>query len=432
MPNVFEIKLRCKVQKVFTFVTCFKNIFRMNKKVVITGINIITSLGLDLQTSWANLTAGKNGVKRITLFDPEGLQTQIAAQVPDSFEEYASGYVKKRMADQTTRVTKMCYVCARDAVNNSAIDFELFDKTRCAVILGVVSTANTSAEKGTTSKNKVLKSMSNAMSAWISLDYKLLGPNFTVASACASSSYAIGIAYDMIKNGVADIVITGGADSTINREEIEGFNELYALSVNSDPEKACCPFSRDRDGFVIGEGAGIMILESEESALRRNAKIFAELAGYAITSEAYNIMAPMKDGEGIMLTIEKALNNANVKPDEVDYINAHGTSTTLNDKYETMAIKKIFGDLAYKIPVSSTKSMIGHTVGAAGAIEGVVTVMSIINDIITPTIHLDIPDPELDLDYVPNIARKKVINIAISNSLAFGGHNATLVFKKYS
>jgi 3-oxoacyl-[acyl-carrier-protein] synthase II len=430
--NEFEIIISRKVQKVFTFVTCFKNLLRMNNKVVITGINIITSLGLDLQSTWANLVEGKNGVKRITLFDPEGLQTQIAAQVPDSFDEYAAGYVKKRMADQTTRVTKMCYVCARDAVNNAGIDFELFDKTRCAVILGVVSTANTSAEKGTTSKNKVIKSMSNAMSAWISLDYKLLGPNFTVASACASSSYAIGIAYDMIKNGVADIVITGGADSTINREEIEGFNELYALSVNNDPEKACCPFSRDRDGFVIGEGAGIMILESEESALRRNARIFGELAGYAITSEAYNIMAPMKDGEGIMLTIEKALKNAGVKPEEVDYINAHGTSTTLNDKYETMAIKKVFGDLAYKIPVSSTKSMIGHTVGAAGVIEGVVTVMSIINDVLTPTIHLDITDPELDLDYVPNIARKKVINIAVSNSLAFGGHNASLVFKKYS
>jgi 3-oxoacyl-[acyl-carrier-protein] synthase II len=404
----------------------------MNKKVVITGINIITSLGLDLQTNWENMVAGRNGVKRITLFDPEGLQTQIAAQLPDSFEEYAAGYIKKRMADQTTRVTKMCYVCARGAVINAGIDFELFEKSRCGVILGVVSTANTSAEKGTTSKNRVLKSMNNSMSAWISLDYKLSGPNFTVASACASSAYAIGIASDMIKNGVADIIITGGADSAINREEIEGFNELYALSVNNDPEKACCPFSKERDGFVIGEGAGIMILESEESALKRDAKIYGELAGYAITSEAYNIMAPMKDGEGIMLTIEKALKNANVNPDEIDYINAHGTSTTLNDKYETMAIKKVFGDMAYKIPVSSTKSMIGHTIGAAGAIEGVVTVMSINNDFITPTIHLDIPDPELDLDYVPNRGRKHNIHTAISNSFAFGGHNASLILKKYS
>lgn len=404
---------------------------RMNRKVVITGINILTSLGIDLKTNWGNMVSGRNGVKNITLFNPEGLQTTIAAQLPDSFEDYANGYIKKRMADQTTRVTKMCYVCAKDAILNAAIDFEMFDKTKCAVILGVVGTGNTSTEKGTTSKNRVLKSMNNSMSAWISLEYKLLGPNFTVASACASSAYAIGIACDMIKSGVADIIITGGADSAINREEIEGFNDLYALSVNGDPETACRPFSRDRDGFVIGEGAGIMVLESEESALRRNAKIYAELAGYALTSEAYNIMAPMKDGEGIMLTIEKALKNANVKPDEVDYINAHGTSTTLNDKYETMAIKKVFGERALKIPVSSTKSMIGHTIGAAGVIEGVVTVMSINESLITPTIHYDFPDPELDLDYVPNESRKHEIDTAVSNSFAFGGHNASLVFKKY-
>jgi 3-oxoacyl-[acyl-carrier-protein] synthase II len=405
----------------------FFSIAQMDNKVVVSGINMISSLGLDLQTNWANLVAGKNGIKKISLIDAEGLQTQIAGQVSGTFEEYASGYIKKRMADQTTRVTKMCYVCAKDAIQNAGIDFELFDKSRCAVILGVVST---SAEKGTTSKNKVLKGMSNAMSAWISLEYKLRGPNFTVTSACASSAYAIGIAYDMIKSGAADIIITGGADSLISREDIEGFNELYALSVNNDPEKASCPFSKDRDGFVIGEGAGIMVLESESSALRRNAKIYAELAGYAITSEAYNIMAPMKDGEGIKQTMEAALKNAGVKPGEVDYINAHGTSTTLNDKYETMAIKNLFGERAYKIPVSSTKSMIGHTVGAAGVIEGIVTIMSIVDEIITPTIHLDIPDPELDLDYVPNFARKQVINCAISNSFAFGGHNATLVFKK--
>jgi 3-oxoacyl-[acyl-carrier-protein] synthase II len=404
----------------------------MNRKVVVTGMNILTSLGLDLKSSWENMIAGKNGVKKITLFDPAGLQTQIAAQLPDTFEEYANGYVRKRMADQTTRVTKMCYVCARDAVVNAGIDFETLDKTQCAVILGVVSTANTSTEKGTTSKNRVLKSMNNSMSAWISLDYKLLGPNFTVASACASSAYAIGIAYDMIKSGAADLIITGGADSAINREEIEGFNELYALSVNPDPETACRPFSRDRDGFVIGEGAGILILESEESALKRNAKIYAELAGYALTSEAYNIMAPMKDGEGIMLTIEKALKNAGVNPDEVDYINAHGTSTTLNDRYETMAIKKVFGERANRIPVTSTKSMIGHTIGAAGAIEAVVTIMSINNSILTPTIHYDFPDPDLDLDWVPNTARKCEVSTAVSNSFAFGGHNASLVLKKYS
>jgi 3-oxoacyl-[acyl-carrier-protein] synthase II len=403
----------------------------MRSKILITGINMITSLGLDLESSWAGIVAGKNGVKPITLFDTDGLQTRIAAQVPDSFEEYCTGFIKKRMADQTTRVTKMCYVCAKEAVRKSSIDFESFDRSRCAVILGVVNTANNSSEKGTTSKNRILKGMNNAMSAWISMEYKLLGPNFTVASACASSAYAVGIGFEMIRSGAADMVITGGADSLLNREDIEGFNELYALSVNNDPEKASAPFSANRDGFVIGEGAGIIILESEESALRRNAKVYAELAGYSLTSEGYNIMAPMKDGEGICQTIMSALRNSGVKPEEVDYINAHGTSTMLNDLYETMAIKKIFGERAYNIPVSSTKSMIGHTVGAAGAIEGVVTVMSIVDGVLPPTIHLDIPDPELDLDYVPNVARKKEINCAISNSFAFGGHNATLVFKKY-
>jgi 3-oxoacyl-[acyl-carrier-protein] synthase II len=403
----------------------------MRSKILITGINMITSLGLDLESSWAGIVAGKNGVKPITLFDTDGLQTRIAAQVPDSFEEYCTGFIKKRMADQTTRVTKMCYVCAKEAVRKSSIDFESFDRSRCAVILGVVNTANNSSEKGTTSKNRILKGMNNAMSAWISMEYKLLGPNFTVASACASSAYAVGIGFEMIRSGAADMVITGGADSLLNREDIEGFNELYALSVNNDPEKASAPFSANRDGFVIGEGAGIIILESEESALRRNAKVYAELAGYSLTSEGYNIMAPMKDGEGICQTIMSALRNSGVKPEEVDYINAHGTSTMLNDLYETMAIKKIFGERAYNIPVSSTKSMIGHTVGAAGAIEGVVTVMSIVDGVLPPTIHLDNPDPELDLDYVPNVARKKEINCAISNSLAFGGHNATLVFKKY-
>jgi 3-oxoacyl-[acyl-carrier-protein] synthase II len=235
----------------------------------------------------------------------------------------------------------------------------------------------------------------------------------------------------MIRHGMADIVIVGGADSIINKEEIEGFNEIYALSAENDNPKASKPFTKNRDGFVIGEGAGIIILESEESALKRNAEIHAEIKGYATTSEGYNIMAPMKDGEGIALTIEKALTNAGISKEDVDYINAHGTSTTLNDRYETMAIKRVFGEGAYKIPVSSTKSMIGHTIGAAGVIELIVTIMSLKTGILTPTINYDEPDPELDLDYVPNTARNKDIKCALSNSFAFGGHNAVVVVKKY-
>jgi 3-oxoacyl-[acyl-carrier-protein] synthase II len=404
----------------------------MERKVVISGLNIISSLGLDSTENWGNLILGKSGVKKITLFDASKNITQIAAQVSNEFDEIAKGRIKKRSASQMTRVTKMCFVCAKEAITLANIDFTKEDRSRCGVILGVVNTGNSSSEKDTTTQNRILKSMNNAMSAWISLEYELEGPNYTVSSACASSAYAIGQGYDLIKSGRADIMIVGGADSIINFEEVEGFNELYALSTKNElPEKASCPFTKDRDGFVIGEGAGILILESEEHAKARGAYIYAEMPGYSITSEAYNIMAPMKDGEGMAKTMMGAVRDSGLSFDDINYINAHGTSTLLNDKYETMAIKKVFGEKAGQIPVSSSKSMIGHTIGAAGAIEAAITVLSIKNEFLTPTINYDNPDPELDLDYVPNIARKYKINCALSNSFAFGGHNATLVFKKY-
>ena len=403
-----------------------------NNKVVITGMNIISALGLSAKENWENMVQGKSGVSRITLFDPSGLETQIAAQLPASFDEYASGKVKKRQAGQMTRVTRMCYVCAKGAVEQEEIDFESMDKSRIAVILGVVNAGNSSVEGKEPTRNSILKGMNNAMSAWISMQYGLTGPSYTVATACSSSAYAIALGYDLIKSGKADMVITGGADSTINPEEIAGFNLLYALSTqNDEPEKASKPFSEDRDGFVIGEGAGIMILESETSAKKRKAKIYGELAGYGLTTEGYNIMAPKKDGEGMAETMEKALADSGVDKTEVDYISAHGTGTTLNDLYETMAVKRVFGKKAYDVPVSSQKSMIGHTVGAAGVIEGIVTVISIQNNFLTPTINLDQPDPDLDLDYVPNTGRKEELRVALSNSFAFGGHNATLVFRKY-
>ena len=403
----------------------------MDRKVVVTGMNVISALGLNIETNWQNLVQGKSGVKRISLFDPSDLQTQIAAEVPVDFDDLAREYIRKRSARQMTRVTQFCFSCAKEAVAKSGIDFAHVDKTRCAVIMGVVNTGNSSVEKGTTIQNAILKSMNNSMSAWISLEYKLLGPNYTVTTACASSAYAIGLGYDLIKSDRADIVIVGGADSIINPEEIRGFNELYALSVENDPpEKASKPFSLNRDGFVIGEGAGVLILESEASALERKATIFAEIPGYAITSEAYNIMAPMNDGEGMAYTMKLALQNSNLKPDDIQYINAHGTSTTLNDRYETLAIKKVFQEQAYQIPVSSLKSMIGHTIGAAGAIEAAITIMSMLKETVTPTINYE-KDPELDLDFVPNKARKHPITHAISNSFAFGGHNASIVLKKY-
>lgn len=405
----------------------------MAKKVVVTGVNMLTALGLDWEETWKNIQEGKSGVKKISLFDASENQTQIAAELPPEFAVKSSELIKKRISKQMTRVTQMSYVCAVEAIEKHQIDFSRFDKKRVGVIMGVVNTGDSSTEKGTDSKNLIIKRMNNAMPAWIGMRYNIEGPNYTTSSACSSSAFAIALGYDAIKAGRADMMIVGGADSIINKEEIEGFNEIYALSVqNEKPEKASCPFSKNRDGFVIGEGAGIMILESEESAKARGAKIYAELVDYAFTNESYNIMAPKPNGEGMADTMELALKNAGISKEEVGYINAHGTSTMLNDMYETQAIKKAFGDNAYKIPVSSTKSMTGHTIGAAGAVEGIISALAIHDGIIPPTINYDEPDPDLDLDYVPNKSRKQDVNVAISNSFAFGGHNATLVFRKYS
>ncbi len=404
----------------------------MAKKVVVTGLNMLTALGLDWEETWGNIIKGKSGTKKISLFDASENQTQIAAELPLGFAEKSASVIKKRVSKQMTRVTQMSYVCAIEAIEKHNIDFDHLDKKRVGVILGVVNTGDSSAEHGTTSKNLILKRMNNAMSAWIGMRYNIEGPNFTTSSACSSSAFAIALGYDAIKAGRADMMIVGGADSIINKEEIDGFNEIYALSVENDkPEKASCPFSKNRDGFVIGEGAGIVILESEESAKARGAKIYAELVDYAFTNESYNIMAPKPEGEGMADTMKLAIKNAGISPSDVDYINAHGTSTILNDLYETQAIKKVFGDYAYKIPVSSTKSMTGHTIGAAGAVESIFSILAIKDGIIPPTINLDVQDSEMDLDYVPNKARKKDLNIVLSNSFAFGGHNATLVFRKH-
>ncbi len=404
----------------------------MSKEVVISGMSIISSLGLSLDENWKNIVAGRSGVKDITHFDASTLATRVAAEVPPEFEELSRHYIKKRAASQMTRVTRMCVTAAKLAVADSGIDFNQVDRTRCSVIMGIVNTGNSSIEKDTTPQNTVFKTMTNSMSAWISLEYQLMGPNFAVNTACASSAYAIAFGYEMIKNGQSDVVIVGGADSIINFEEIQGFNALYALSIANEPaDQASKPFSLDRDGFVIGEGAGVLVLESKEHAMARNAPIHAEIAGYAITSEGYNIMAPMKDGEGMAKTIELAIKNAGVQKNEIGYINAHGTSTELNDRYETMAIKSVFGDHADRIPVSSSKSMLGHTIGAAGAIEAIITALSLKNGILPPTINYLQPDPDLDLDYVPNKSRAADIRVAISNSFGFGGHNATLVLRKY-
>lgn len=402
-------------------------------RTVITGIGMITSLGMDVESNWTNLKEGRSGVKKVTLFDAEEYQTQIAAEIDSkALEEIAKKELSRRTRKQMTRTTRMSTIAAIEAIKDSGIDLDKYDKTRIAVILGVITTSYNENERNESGSHYVVKTMPNAPSAWISILYGIEGPNFNVSTACASSAYAISLAHMLIQTGQVDIAIVGGVDSQIEPNYFRGFNQILAMSVRNDsPETACRPFSKSRDGFVMGEGAGIMVIESEKIALERNAHIYGELAGAAITSEAGDITAPKENGVGMAKTMKTALSNAGVSIDEVDYINAHGTSTYLNDKYETLAIKECFGNRAKEIAISSTKSMHGHTLAAAGAIEGIITLLSIENSIIVPTINYFEPDKELDLDYVPNYARKQDIRVALSNSFGFGGHNATLVFKKY-
>jgi 3-oxoacyl-[acyl-carrier-protein] synthase II len=326
----------------------------------------------------------------------------------------------------------MAMLAANEAIKNSGINFDNYDRTRVAVILGVITASYNDMERSQSDAHIVVKFMPNAPSAWISIQYGLEGPNFNVSTACASSSYAIGLGHQMIKYGLADVVIAGGADSHIDPECFTGFNQILAMSVRNDkPEAACRPFSLSRDGFVMGEGTGMLVLESEKLARERGAVIYGELAGYALTSEATDITAPKENGVGMAKTMRMALADAGMSCEDIDYINAHGTSTFLNDKYETLGIKECFGNKAKDICVSSSKSMLGHCLGAAGAIEAIITTLSVYNDIVTPTINYDEPDPDLDLDFVPNKSREKVVRAALSNSFGFGGHNATLVIKKY-
>ncbi len=403
-----------------------------DNKTVITGMGMINALGNTMEESFCKMIRGVSGVRPITLFDPSGLETKIAAQVDNSFLEKAKELIKKRERGKMTRLTQMALVAADEAVRDSGIDFDSCDRSRVAVILGIVTSAYSDVEKEQSESNSIVKSMPNAPSAWISIRYGLKGPNFNVSTACASSAYAIALGQQLIQSGFTDVVIAGGADSHIQKDYIKGFNQIMTLSVkNETPESACCPFSRNRDGFVMGEGAGIMILESEAHAKKRGARIYAEVGGCAITSDAGDITAPQADGVMMAKTMKLAMDQAGVNPADIDYINAHGTSTYLNDKYETMAIKSCFGSHADDLYVSSTKSMIGHTVGASGVIEGIVTVLTMGQSIITPTINYKEPDPELDLNYVPNVPIQKQVNMAISNSFGFGGHNASILYRKY-
>jgi len=411
----------------------------LQKRVVVTGLGVISPLGSGLDKFWSALTSGVSGLGRITQFDPSDYSTQIAGEV-DDFEPTA--YMDKREARKMDRFTQFSIAAARMAIEDAGLELDKLDRNRVGVVFGTgVGGIKTLEEQANVLSNKGPRRISpffipmmiaNIGAGQVAINFGLRGPNITTVTACASSSNAIGDAFKMLQRGQADVAVTGGAEAPITPLSVAGFCAMKAMTTyNEKPEKASRPFDKKRDGFVIAEGAAVLILETLEHALKRKAKIYGEIIGYGSSCDAYHITAPDPEGEGAARAMSMALHDAGIEPSQVDYINAHGTSTPLNDKLETVAIKRVFGEYAGKLMVSSTKSMTGHLLGAAGALEAVVCIMTIYEGEVPPTINYEIPDPECDLDYVPNKARKATVDIALTNSLGFGGHNASLVFKKY-
>lgn len=411
----------------------------MQKRVVVTGLGIISPVGTGLEQFWTSLTGGVSGIRRITRFDATNFSTQIAGEVTD-FDPMQ--YMDRKEARRMDRFTQFAVAAAGMAIKDSGLDLDVIDKDRAGVILGsgiggietLEAQARVLAEKGPGRVSPVFVPMiiSNMGAAQVAISYHLHGPNITSVSACASSSNAIGDAFKMLQWGHADVMITGGTEAPITPLAIAGFCTMKAMSShNEEPEKASRPFDARRDGFVAGEGSAILVLETLEHALKRGARIYAEVVGYGSTCDAYHMTAPDPEGRGAINSMKAALQDANVSPEAVDYINAHATSTPLGDQAETLAIKTVFGDHAAKVAISSTKSMTGHLLGAAGGLEAMACILSIQRGIIPPTINYEEPDPNCDLDFVPNVARKAEVRFAISNSFGFGGHNATLAFKEY-
>lgn len=413
------------------------------RRVAITGTGIISPIGNTKEEFWNSILAGKSGVARLTCFDPSNFTSHIAAEVKN-FDP--TPHINPKALRRMDRFVQLAVSASKMAVNDAKLDLEKEDRNRIGVYIGsgigglhtieeqVMAYLRNGPEKGPSKITPFLIPMLivNMASGMVSILLKVKGPNSAVATACASGNHAIGDAFHIIQRGEADIMVAGGAEGAITHMGFGGFCALRALSTrNDDPEHASRPFDKERDGFVMGEGAGIVILEELEHARNRKSNIYAELIGYGMSGDAYHMTAPDPTGEGAARCMKAAIDNADVGPKEVDYINAHGTSTLLNDKIETLAIKNVFGKHAYKLAVSSTKSMTGHLLGAAGGVEIIATVLGIKKGIIPPTTNYEVPDPECDLDYIPNKHRQGRINIAISNSLGFGGHNATLVVRKY-
>ncbi len=411
----------------------------MENRVVITGCGVISSLGQDVSTFWENLVAGKSGISKVESFDTSEYATKIGGEVKD-FNPL--DYMDRKDVRKTDRFVQFGIAAAKQALKNAKLEIT----ERNAEQIGVYVGSGIGGLQTWEEQHKILLEkgprrispffipmmVANMASGVISIEIGAKGPNSAAISACATGTHAIGDAYEIVKRGQAQVMLAGGTEATIRPLAYAGFNAMKALSTrNDEPEQASRPFDADRDGFVMGEGAGVLVLESLEHALARGAKIIAEVIGYGLTGDAYHLTSPAPEGEGAARAMTMALRSAAIEPEAVDYINAHGTSTQYNDKFETQAIKTVFGSHAYKLAVSSTKSMTGHLLGAAGAIEAIVCALTLESQTLPPTINYETPDPDCDLDYVPNEARQAEVNVTLSNSLGFGGHNATIILKKY-
>ncbi|MFH0345146.1 beta-ketoacyl-ACP synthase II [Bacillus vallismortis] len=408
------------------------------KRVVVTGLGALSPLGNDVDTSWNNAINGVSGIGPITRVDAEEYPAKVAAELKDFNVE---DYMDKKEARKMDRFTQYAVVAAKMAVEDADLNITDEIAPRVGVWVGSgiggLETLESQFEifltKGPRRVSPFFVPMMipDMATGQISIALGAKGVNSCTVTACATGTNSIGDAFKVIQRGDADVMVTGGTEAPLTRMSFAGFSANKALSTNPDPKTASRPFDKNRDGFVMGEGAGIVVLEELEHALARGAKIYGEIVGYGSTGDAYHITAPAQDGEGGARAMQEAIRDAAVSPEDIDYINAHGTSTYYNDKYETMAIKTVFGEHAHKLAVSSTKSMTGHLLGAAGGIEAIFSVLAIKEGVIPPTINIQTPDEECDLDYVPDEARKQDLNYVLSNSLGFGGHNATLIFKKY-
>ncbi len=409
-------------------------------RVVITGLGVLTPVGNDVDTYWNALLAGKSGAARITQFDVSNMSVTFGAEVKNF---NPADWMEEKEAKRIDPFVQYAIAAARQAVKDSGIDFSKCDRWRCGAVVAsgigglheLQDQHKRYLERGPTRTSPffVPKLMLNAAAGNIAIQFGLGGPNWGVASACASANHAMSTALRIIQYGDADVMVTGGTEAALTYLSLSGFANMGALSSRNDaPEKASRPFDKNRDGFVLGEGAAILIFEKLEHAKARGARIYAEVLGIGNSDDAYHITAPDPEGAGGAYAMQQALRDAGLRPEQVSYINAHGTSTPLNDKIETAAIKRTFGAHAMKMPISSTKSMIGHLLGAAAAAELVATVLAIRDGLVHPTINYETPDPECDLDYVPNVKRPVVVDFALSNSLGFGGHNSTIVVGRFT